>query len=398
MYPFGSLPGNLAAFGDFLRREHRFRVVHSDLQDAARALEIVDLTDELSVRHALRPIFSRTSDETRIFDRAFSAFFFPGPTGVPQPGQPSLSDDATPDSRSEIRRASEQRQHLGDSDDEDEQRWPGDAEMAPVETTDADDAAFRTALGRYSPLEGEGAAPTLVRVDASWRDAARALVRRLHLGLSRRWRPAPRGRRFDLRRTLRTSLQSGGETLVVRWLRHPRRAPKFVVFIDGSRSMGGHAETALMLATALATATMRIEVFTFSTALKRITRDIRRAAAGEVRRLEHLHHGWAGGTSIGACLREFLHRFGERMIGRDTVVVVFSDGLDVGEPARLRDTTRELRRRAAAVVWLNPLLDTPGYEPTAAGMAAARPYVTTFSHVNDPIGLVRLSRVVRLRA
>ncbi|HVC18757.1 MAG TPA: VWA domain-containing protein [Vicinamibacterales bacterium] len=85
-------------------------------------------------------------------------------------------------------------------------------------------------------------------------------------------------------------------------------------------------------------------------------------------------------------------------MGRATVVIVISDGLDVGEPELLRGAMRELSRRSAAVVWLNPLLETPGYEPTARGMRAARPYVTTFGSVNDAEGLARLSRLVRVRA
>ena len=199
-------------------------------------------------------------------------------------------------------------------------------------------------------------------------------MRRLHLGLSRRWRPASRGRRFDLRRTLRASLQTGGEALAPRWLRRPRRAPRFVLLVDGSRSMSAHARTALQMAVAMASVTRRVEVFTFSTALQRVTDDVRRAAAGEPRRLERLHHAWAGGTSIGACLRDFLRRFGERLVGRDTVVIIASDGLDVGAPELLRDAMRELHRRSAGVVWLNPLLETEGYEPTGA-RDARRPAV-----------------------
>jgi hypothetical protein len=128
-----------------------------------------------------------------------------------------------------------------------------------------------------------------------------------------------------------------------------------------------------------------------------VTDDVRRAAAGEARRLERLRYAWGGGTSIGACLREFLWRYGERSLGRDTVVIVASDGLDVGDPDRLGAAMRELHRRSAGLVWLNPLLETPGYEPIAAGMRAARPYITTFASVNDQAGLARLSRLVRLR-
>jgi uncharacterized protein with von Willebrand factor type A (vWA) domain len=237
----------------------------------------------------------------------------------------------------------------------------------------------------------------LPHADPQWRDSARAFIRRVELGTARRWRPATRGRRFDFRRTLRASLQTGGEPIAARWLRRPQRVPRFILIVDGSRSMSDHARTALQLAVALASVTIRLEVFTFSTGLERVTDDVRRAAAGERRRLERLHRAWAGGTSIGACLHDFLRRFGTR-VGRETVVMIASDGLDVGDLAALGDAMRNLRRRSAAVVWLNPLLETKGYEPTAGGMRAARPYVTTLTSVSDAHGLQRLSRQIRLRA
>jgi uncharacterized protein len=42
------------------------------------------------------------------------------------------------------------------------------------------------------------------------------------------------------------------------------------------------------------------------------------------------------------------------------------------------------------VVWLNPLLETPWYEPSARGMLAARPYVTTFTSSGDLAAFGRL--------
>jgi uncharacterized protein with von Willebrand factor type A (vWA) domain len=161
--------------------------------------------------------------------------------------------------------------------------------------------------------------------------------------------------------------------------------------------MGEYARTALQLAVAIATATRRVEVFTFSTALQRVTDEVRRAAAGEPRRLERLRHAWAGGTTIGACLADFVRRFGDRAIGRDTVVVIASDGLDVGAPELLQDAMRLLSGRSAGVLWLNPLLETPGYEPTARGMRAARPFIGTFACIGDAASLARLSHIVRLR-
>jgi uncharacterized protein with von Willebrand factor type A (vWA) domain len=56
-----------------------------------------------------------------------------------------------------------------------------------------------------------------------------------------------------------------------------------------------------------------------------------------------------------------------------------------------------LARRSAAIVWINPLLDTPGYEPSAAGMSVARPYITLLASMRDPSGLRALARRLWVR-
>lgn len=401
MYPFGSLPANLAAFCAVLRREHGFRIGPAELGDAARALEVVDLGDQRAVRDALRPILSGTRQDAEVFDRAFTDFFVPGPVGVPQTRLPATGPEATAVADAgEAGTEAARRAPRARSDQEAEEAGEGARPAPSLEPgEEAPGEAALPARVSYSPLEAEGVeAPEIEQADDRWRLAARAFVRRLHLGLSRRWRPGRRGRRFDLRRTLRASLQTGGETLAPRWLRRPRRSPRLVLLIDGSRSMSACAATALRLAVALATVTLRVEVFAFSTGIRRVTGGVRQAAAGRVHRLDDLRSAWGGGTSIGACLREFLGRFGERLLGPDTVVIVISDGLDVGRAETLRGAMRELARRAAAIVWLNPLIDTPGYEPTAEGMRTALPYVTTFASVGNVEEFVRLSRLVRVRA
>ena len=78
MFPFASLPENLAAFCSVLRRHYGFRIGPGELCDAARALDVVDLSNEQTVRHALRAILSGTRDDEAVFDRAFTDFFFPG--------------------------------------------------------------------------------------------------------------------------------------------------------------------------------------------------------------------------------------------------------------------------------------------------------------------------------
>ena len=49
-----------------------------------------------------------------------------------------------------------------------------------------------------------------------------------------------------------------------------------------------------------------------------------------------------------------------------------------------------LRRRARRIVWLNPMLGWPGYEPKAAGMAAALPHLDLFAPAHNLASLAAL--------
>jgi uncharacterized protein with von Willebrand factor type A (vWA) domain len=393
-YPFASLPENLAAFCALLRREYHFRAGPRELQDAARALELAELADERAVRNVLRPVLAGRLEDVRVFDQAFDRFFGLVPEARPRSGMPSAESGMDQESR---RSAAGPARAAAHSAREVEDEAPAGG-RGPVQRVADADAGTSVGLLRasYSPFSAEGAAATLEPADRRWREAAVMLVNRLHAGLSRRWRPAKQGQRFDLRRTLRTSLPTGGEVVTPRWRARPRRRPRLVMLVDGSRSMESYVRPALQMAVALAGTTHNAEIFTFSTALRRVTRDMRRAAGGERRHVQ-LHDAWGGGTTIGACLREFLHIYGERLLGRDTVVVIVSDGLDVGDVSVLRSAMARLSRLSAAIVWLNPLLRTPGFAPTALGMSAARPFVTMFASVSEPNDLVRLAREIRVR-
>src|SRR5262249_56266803 len=84
--------------------------------------------------------------------------------------------------------------------------------------------------------------------------------------------------------------------------------------------------------------------------------------------------GWDGGTRVGDAVAALT----KPGIPRGAVVVICSDGLDVGDPEVLREEMARLSRLAYKVVWLNPLKEDPAYEPLARGMHAALPYVDVF--------------------
>ena len=91
-----------------------------------------------------------------------------------------------------------------------------------------------------------------------------------------------------------------------------------------------------------------------------------------------------------------MERFGRRLLGERTVVVILSDGLDRGDTAALERAMRSIQRRARKVIWLNPLLESPDYEPEARGMRAALPFVDAFAPGHSLEALRDLARLIRL--
>jgi hypothetical protein len=76
------------------------------------------------------------------------------------------------------------------------------------------------------------------------------------------------------------------------------------------------------------------------------------------------------------------------------VVIVVSDGWDRGDPALVAVETARLRRNCHRLIWLNPLAGTAGYQPLAAGMRAAFPYIDDFLAAGTVASLERLGEVL----
>jgi hypothetical protein len=225
------------------------------------------------------------------------------------------------------------------------------------------------------------------------------LIRRLAVRAptrhTRRYRPAPTGPRFDVRRTLRRSLRTQGEPFDRAWRDRRRRARPLVLILDISGSMAPYSRALLQFAFAAMAAGRRVEVFCFGTRLTRVTRTLRTKdpdrAMHEVSRLVA---DWEGGTRIGESLKALLDEWSQRAAVRGAVAVICSDGLERGEPDLMRDQMARLRRLVHRIVWVNPLKGSPRYEPLARGMAAALPSVDVFLPGHNLESLEELSRAL----
>lgn len=196
----------------------------------------------------------------------------------------------------------------------------------------------------------------------------------------------------DLRRTLRRSFRTGGEPLERAWRERRRRRRRLVLVLDVSGSMASYSRALLVFAHAALRADRRFEAFCFSTRLTRLTRALDVASPEEaLDRAAAQVVDWDGGTRIGEAVERLLGEAGHGGLARGAVVVICSDGLDVGDPVLLAEQMERLSRLAYRVVWLNPLREHPRYEPLARGMRAALPHVDSFASGHNLASLEALA-------
>jgi uncharacterized protein with von Willebrand factor type A (vWA) domain len=120
-------------------------------------------------------------------------------------------------------------------------------------------------------------------------------------------------------------------------------------------------------------------VFAFGTRLTRLTDALRtRDPEQALETAAATVVDWASGTRIGASLKTFNDEWGRRALSRGAVVVIVSDGWERQDAELVGREMARLARCAFAVVWVNPLKGSVEYQPLAAGMRAALPYVDRF--------------------
>ncbi|MEL7157776.1 MAG: VWA domain-containing protein [Actinomycetota bacterium] len=195
---------------------------------------------------------------------------------------------------------------------------------------------------------------------------------------SRRHRSSDRGRRPDLRTTLARARRTAGEPMVIAADRPRQRPRPLVVFLDVSGSMEAFARAYLHVARPLARAG-RAEVFAFATDATRITAALRlRSPVEAIERASDEVGDRFGGTRLATSLRTVVGHRSWGSLVRGSVVLIVSDGWDTDPAADLDRVMGRLQRMSHRLVWVNPRLAADGFEPRAAGMAAALPHCDRF--------------------
>jgi len=228
---------------------------------------------------------------------------------------------------------------------------------------------------------------------------AKKMIAQLRLPLpeirTRRYAPSARGRRVDLRATLRESLREGGDVIPLVRSTPGREHPPLVVLCDISGSMNPYARMFLHFLHAITNDRDRVSVFVFGTRLTNITRQLRhRDVDVAMAKVADAIKDWSGGTRIGVCLREFNWRWARRVLGQNACVLLVSDGLDREAGEGLSQEMDRLAKSCRYLVWLNPLLRYEQFEARPAGVRAMLPYVDLFLPVHNLKSLVDLAHTL----
>lgn len=334
--------------------------------DLLQALEYAPLTNRDDFRSAARCTLIRRHEDLPLFEAAF-AFFWRNrsldPLGLVLP-------------RTEVPqkplRLPRQPKNPGDSD---KPKNPEDEkpETEILMSYSATEALRQKDFGSFTWEEVE-ACKQLMR-EMTWRIEPRE---------TRRRRPTPKGAQIDMRRVLRRNLRYGGEMLELTWREPRQRQRPLVVICDISGSMERYSRILLQFIHTISNGLRDVESFVFGTRLTRITRQLRQRDIDDaIESVSKQVNDWSGGTRIGDAVKDFNFTWGRRVLGRGAVVLLISDGWDRGDPQLLAQEMSRLQHSCYRLIWLNPLLGTPGYQPLTQGMQAALPNVDDFLPVHN---------------
>jgi uncharacterized protein with von Willebrand factor type A (vWA) domain len=400
-------------------RRQGIPVTAGDVIDASRALEVLDLTDRATLRSGLRAVLVTRETELAVFDRAFDVVFaaVDVPQAVAAESAPAapvstagdagatglaadvavaaasgdteamtalaaravalFADDALSDRQVlyRIMRAVDLANLLGAV----LRQARVEGQLSDFELSlrrhevAAALEAFRRALAaellkvrdRRAIARGDDASPPSLAVEqplasltaGELRELRRLLyplARQLAARVGRRRRPRETGR-VDMRRTMRSSLQSGGTPIdpVLR-RRHPHR-PDVVVLCDLSGSVAEFAQFTISLVHAIHDVLAGVRSFAFVGGVNETT-ELFAVATYDVPVLRLLERpgvvGLDGHSDYGAVFREFAAEHLDAIDRRTTLIVTGDARSNFRDSGR--DAFATIAAAARRVYWLDP--------------------------------------------
>ena len=374
----GHILHSLTLFGEMLRRVG-LEVGSGNMLDLVRATEYVSIGNRGEFFQSARSILVHRKQDLPIFDEAFQVFWR-------KPSDRTTTMDLR--SLGEQKRFRKPQVSTGPDDKPDgEDYMPGDPDDDSVQNVDlsrtysAVEVLRQKDFSEFTSLEMTEAQQMLSSLH--W-DLGKRRTRRLASGKS-----GP----LDIRRTMRKNLKHNGEFLDLAHRSPKKKTHPLVLICDVSGSMERYTRMLLQFIHTISGGFDQLEAFLFATRLTRITRSLKyRSIDQSIDEVSKAVPDWAGGTRIGDAIKTFNYEWLRRVLRGKAVVLVISDGWDQGDPELLAQESSRLQRSCNRLIWLNPLLGSPTYQPLTQGMKAALPYVDDFLPVHNLNSLEALSK------
>jgi hypothetical protein len=356
----GKLAENLAAFGRSLRRAG-VRVDSARIALSTEAALAVGLARQEDLSAALEAVLVSREQDRLVFRELFEAFFRNPNMAHKLLSQllPSAEGKAEPSKRRpRVREALSPQQSFGKqaAPKQEDQKVDFDAAMTASDAQRLKHADFNAlSATEYRLVER----------------LARDIRMPLPTFASRRSQQGTRGAALHWAGVLRHGVRTGGEPLVLPRLQRKLQPLPLLVLVDVSGSMERYARLLLAFLHAATRRHPRRDIFAFGTQLTDLTPSFRLADTDAVLAQASVAiEDFAGGTQLGASLAQLRAQHSRKLVGRRTMVLLITDGLDTGEPAALAQELLWLKRHSRRLLWLNPLLRFEGYAPLAQGAAA----------------------------
>ncbi|NVO55873.1 VWA domain-containing protein [Rhodobacteraceae bacterium B1Z28] len=364
-------------------RMNGLRVGPQETGEALAVLSEIEATDVEQARQALCVLLASDADDWLRFDELFDAYWFN--VGKQRAGTAQTAHVRVQSAKPMIWQ--HQSQDLEDTQTETDEATTSDPGDGEAEGADGKLIATRTANLSRQDLREIMDEETLNKAEM----AALTLARAIRDRRSRRRKRALRGSALDMRRIQRASLARGGEPLDLYRRTRPPRPMRIVALCDVSGSMTVYSRVFLAFLKGLIGSGTEADAYLFHTRLIRVTDALRDhdsvRAAG---RLSLMAEGFGGGTDISGSLETFLTGYGARALNGRTIVLILSDGYCSSNPEALGNVLARIRRKGRRIVWLNPLKGWQNYQPIAAAMQAAEPYLDAHLHANTLEALAAL--------
>ncbi|MEM8836950.1 MAG: VWA domain-containing protein [Pseudomonadota bacterium] len=380
----GLIPDNIAHFARALRRAG-LPVGPALVVEAVKAVETAGLKSKEDLYWTLHAVFVKRRDHRPVFHEAFHLFF--RKRDLIEKMLQILSPVAEGKAEKEKAKAGAARVSDAFFNQPEQKR---EDEIVPEIEIDA-----RYTMSPSDVLREKDFAQMSAAEIAEAKRAIASLRLPVDEVATRRYEPAGRPERFNMRRTMARSLRAGGAVILPEFDSVKTVHPPVVALCDISGSMSQYSRIFLHFLHALSEKNRRVHTFLFGTRLTNVTRQLRMKDPDEA--LEECSAAvldWSGGTRIASTLREFNMRWSRRVLGQKAIVLLITDGLERDGQENLDHEMDRLHRSCHRLIWLNPLLRFEGFQAKAAGIRTMLRHVDDFRAVHSIDAMADLADVL----